>query len=133
MRAVASSSGSANPRPDQCCGVHVSSPSSSRHDVFVSASAVEADPLSVAEAVVAGMPVLVSDLGAHRGQGLTGRNIFGGLDDLSARVRALAADPTSVGTLVADHAADALLRSRNVDVITQAYISVYEAALSARR
>jgi hypothetical protein len=86
-----------------------------QHDLYVTPSATEADPLSLAEALLHEMPVLASDIPGHRGQGLSAAQLFADqqglaqtLDDVVAGGVARLLNPSAAASLRAQRVGSAV-------------------------
>ena len=94
-------------------------------DIFISASEYEGDPLTLCEALIKGIPVLVSDIDAHRDLVESG-SLFKNADELAHRLLDLRAGATTLlDYQMSDSEQRALRRSRDPKVIADTWQQVY--------
>lgn len=94
-------------------------------DLFVTASDEdEGDPLTLGEALLQGMPVLASDIAAHRGQHLD-RQLFASYAELRERVEDLLAGREAVSDVRAPEAAEQLRAERSVEATVARHLAAY--------
>ena len=97
-----------------------------RHDLFVTASEEdEGDPLALGEALLLGLPILASNIAAHRGQGLSGLNLFDTDRDLTDRVGRLLDGSLRLETLVDSATGTRLRQERSPEAILAAHLGAY--------
>lgn len=96
-------------------------------DLIVSASAYEGEPLALVEAVVRRVPVLVSDIPAHRE--LLGEAVpmFGDVETLADQLRQVAQHGTDT-CVVDDRLRDAVISERLPGTVLAQWLDVYERA-----
>ena len=100
-------------------------PTALEADLFVTASDEdEGDPLTLGEAVLQGMPVLASDIAAHRGQHLD-RQLFTSYEGLRRRVERLLDGAEALHDLAAAEAAAQLRAERSADATVTRHLQVY--------
>jgi glycosyltransferase involved in cell wall biosynthesis len=94
-------------------------------DVLVTASSTEADPLAVAEAMAAGMPILASAIPAHIGLGLRRSQTFSTVEELAAEMSQILADRDGLGSLRPSGANWDLASDRDASSIVRQHLRIY--------